>query len=56
MAFIREARGNRVIGIFNLTAAKQQSEMTNELAFGDYTDYFTGTKYTLNHTALELKP
>jgi len=56
MGFIREVQGNRVIGIFNLSADNQTVEFTNEHAHGRYTDYFSGNEYDISNTPLKLKP
>ncbi|MEZ4772003.1 MAG: alpha-amylase family glycosyl hydrolase [Bacteroidia bacterium] len=56
MGFVREVEGNRVIGIFNLSAENQTVEITNEHAYGTYTDYFSGKEYNISNNPLTLKP
>lgn len=56
MGFLREVDGNRVIGIFNLSAEDQSVEITNKNAYGNYTDYFTGQSYTIDEQGVMLKP
>lgn len=56
MGFIREVQGNRVIGIFNLSAKDQTVKITNGRAYGSYADYFSGKEYTIGNQPLNLKP
>jgi len=56
MGFMRKARGNTVIGIFNLSAEKQFVNITNESAFSTYSEYFSGKTYELNSQPLSLNP
>ncbi|MFL1012631.1 alpha-amylase family glycosyl hydrolase [Flavisericum labens] len=56
VGFVREVTGNKVIGIFNFSSENQSVEINNEIAYGTYTDYFSGKAYTINDKTLELKP
>ncbi|WP_370479921.1 alpha-amylase family glycosyl hydrolase [Tamlana flava] len=56
VGFMRQVKGNKVIGIFNLSPENQSVEINNQSVYGTYSDYFYGKNYTLNNKALELKP
>lgn len=56
MGFVREVEGNRVIGIFNLSAENQAIEITNKSIYGSYSDYFSGKAYDINNEPLKLSP
>lgn len=56
VGFMREAEGNKVISILNLTRDTQTVKITNEEAYGIYVEYFTNKEYTLNTKPLELEP
>lgn len=56
MAFLREAKNNRVIGMFNLSPEKQQVTLTNDRVYGTYADYFTGNNHSLGKEPLVLEP
>lgn len=56
MGFMREIEGNRVIGIFNLSAEKQSIEINDKRIYGTYSDYFSGKRYQINNHSFELNP
>ena len=56
MGFMREVEGNRVVAIFNLSDEPQTVDVTDKRAYGDYTEYFSVQKATLDDQPLELAP
>lgn len=46
-SFVREAEGNKVIGLFNLSPQPVEAEITSALADGEYTDFANDDKITL---------
>ena len=56
VGFVRKTKGNKVIGIFNLSDENQSVQIKNENVFGTYSDYFSTKAYTIDDKALELKP
>jgi glycosidase len=56
MAFMREIDGNRVIGIFNLSAENQSVEITDQRAYGSYSEYFSSNEYEISSQPLALEP
>lgn len=56
VGFMRVVPGNKVVGIFNFSNTKQTVELTNPDVFGDYTEYFSGKKLSLNKQPISLNP
>jgi len=56
VGFMREAEGNRVIGIFNFSSNSETVKITNENAYGSYSDYFSDKEFNINDSPLKLEP
>ncbi|MFH4967272.1 alpha-amylase family glycosyl hydrolase [Gaetbulibacter sp. M240] len=55
VGFIREIKGNKVIGLFNFSDEDQSVIITNKDAYGTYSDYFTGMTFSINEKPFELE-
>jgi glycosidase len=57
LAFIREADGNKIVSLFNLSDKVLSNQLANDQFVGDYTNALTGGTFSLTtETKFELSP